>query len=242
MACGQTQGRIFAMLRKEVSRRLSRRLGFVLTVELVLGLLLSVGVIWLFAQIVEEVIDGESRRFDEAVLLWIDANVPAWLDGPMLLATALGYYLVILLLLAVVTYAFYRKGARISATLLPVATVGSMILTEILKRVFQRARPELLDSGYSFPSGHATLAVGFYGTLALLLAWRLEGFWRWTVVAAGVALVLLIGFSRLYLGVHYLTDILAGFLAVPLWISTVGLCYFLWRTLRCGSRQDPGTS
>ncbi len=80
-------------------------------------------------------------------MLWIGANVPAWLDGPMLLATALGYYLVILPLLAVVTYAFYRKCARISATLLPVATVGSMILTEILKRVFQRARPELLDSG-----------------------------------------------------------------------------------------------
>jgi undecaprenyl-diphosphatase len=58
--------------------------------------------------------------------------------------------------------------------------------------------------------------VGFYGTLALLLAWRLEGFWRWTLVAAGVALVLLISFSRLYLGVHYPTDILAGFLAVPL--------------------------
>jgi undecaprenyl-diphosphatase len=64
------------LLRKEVSRRLSRRLGFVLTVELVLGLLLSVGVIWLFAQIVEEVVDGESRWFDEAVLLWINDNFP----------------------------------------------------------------------------------------------------------------------------------------------------------------------
>jgi undecaprenyl-diphosphatase len=163
------------MLRKEVSRSLSRWLGFVLTVELVLGLLLSVGVIWLFAQLVEEVIDGESRRFDETVLLWIYANFPAWLDEPMLLGTALGYYLVILPLLAAVTYAFYRKGARISATLLPVSTVGSMFLTEILKWVCQRARPELFDSGYyasgySFPSGHATLAVGFYGTLTLLLA------------------------------------------------------------------------
>ena len=57
------------LLRREVSRRLSRRLGLTITVELVLGLLLSVGVIWLFAQIVEEVIDGESRRFDEAALL-----------------------------------------------------------------------------------------------------------------------------------------------------------------------------
>jgi undecaprenyl-diphosphatase len=169
------------LLRKEVSRRLSRRLGFVLTVELVLGLLLSVGVIWLFAQIVEEVVDGESRWFDEAVLLWINDNFPVWFDRPMLLATALSYYLVILPLLAVVTYAFYRTGAKISATLLPVTTLGSMILTEVLKRIFQRARPELFDSGYyasgySFPSGHATLAVVFYGTLVLLLAWRLEGF------------------------------------------------------------------
>jgi PAP2 superfamily protein len=89
---------------------------------------------------------------------------------------------------------------KIFATLLPVATVGSMVLTEVLKRVFQRARPELFDSGYyasgySFPSDHATLIVGFYGTLALLLTWRLEGFRRWTVATAGVVLVLLIGLS-----------------------------------------------
>lgn len=230
------------LLRKEVSRRLSCRLGLTITVELVLGLLLSVGVIWLFAQIVEEVIDGESRRFDEAALLWINDNFPAWFDVPMLLATALGYYLVILPLLVVVTYAFYRKGAKISATLLPVATLGSMILTEVLKRIFQRARPELFDSGYyasgySFPSGHATLAVGFYGTLVLLLAWRLEGFWRWAVVVAGVALVLLIGLSRMYFGAHYPTDVLAGFLAAPLWVSAVGLSYLLWRTVR-GPRED----
>jgi hypothetical protein len=65
------------LLRKEVSRGLSRRLGFVLTVEIVLSLLLSPGVIWFLAQIVEEVVDGGSRRFNEAALLWIDVNLSA---------------------------------------------------------------------------------------------------------------------------------------------------------------------
>ena len=229
--------------RREISPRLSRRLGFVLTVELVVGLLLSLVVIAVFAQIVDEVVEGESRRFDEAVLLWIHGHSPDWLYEPMLFATALGYYWVIIPLFVVATYAFYRIGARISATLLLIDTVGSIVLTEVLKSVFQRARPELFDSGYyapgySFPSGHATIAVGFYGTLTLLVAWRLKGFWRWMVAAAGTVLVLLIGFSRLYLGVHYPTDVLAGFLAAPLWVSTVGIAYFLWRSFRRRSSQE----
>ena len=225
------------LLRKEISQRLSRRLGLTLTVGLALGLLLSLGVIALFAKIVEDVVEGESRRFDDVVLLWIHANTPDWLYGPMRVVTTLGYYWVVFPLLVLAAYAFYRRGHRVSARLLLVATLGSIVLTTAIKTIVQRARPELFDSGYtasfySFPSGHATIAVGFYGTLTLLVAWRLRGFWRWAVAVAGVALVLLIGFSRLYLGVHYPTDVLAGYLAAPLWVSFVGLVYFLWRTLR----------
>jgi membrane-associated phospholipid phosphatase len=118
-----------------------------------------------------------------------------------------------------------------------VSTVGSSVLSTVLKAVFQRARPELFASGYiasfcSFPSDHATVAVGFYGTLTLLVAWRVKVFWRWAVTVASIILVLLIGFSRMYLGVHYPTDIIAGYLAAPLWVSFVGLCYFVWRTFR----------
>ncbi|MDQ3911928.1 MAG: phosphatase PAP2 family protein [Actinomycetota bacterium] len=151
--------------------------------------------------------------------MWIHSNFPDWLYEPMLVITALGYYWIVLPLLGLTAYVFYRKGTRISAALLLISTIGGIALTTALKNLFQRARPELFDSGYtvsfySFPSDHATIAVGFYGTLALLVAWHLEGFWRWMVVVSG--LVLLIGFSRLYPGVHYPTDILAGFLAAPL--------------------------
>ncbi len=225
------------LLRKEINQGISRRLGLTLTVQLLSGLLLSLGVIALFAKIVEDVVEGESRRFDETVLLWIHTNSPTWLDEPMRIITALGYYWVVLPLLVAFAYAFYYRGRKVSAALLVVSTLGGVVLTTALKTVFKRVRPELFDSGYtasfySFPSGHATVAVGFYGTLTLLLAWRLTGVRRWMVVAAGVSLVLLIGFSRLYLGVHYPTDVLAGFLAAPLWISFIGLCYFLWRTFR----------
>lgn len=225
------------LLDKEISPRLSRWLGLALTVQLVLGLLLSIGVILLFAQIAEEVAEGETRWFDTAVLLWIHGHSPAWFYGPMRLITALGYYWVVLPLMALAVYTFYHKGAQVSAAMLVISTVGSVVLTTVLKAVFQRSRPELFDSGYaasfySFPSGHATVAVGFYGTLTLLLARRLKGFRRWAVAVCGLLLVLLIGFSRLYLGVHYPMDIVAGYLAAPVWVSFVGLCYFLWRTFR----------
>ncbi len=225
------------VLQKEISHSISRRLGLTLPVGLVAGLLLSLGLILLFAKIVEDVVEGESHRFDETGLLLIYANSPTWLDEPMRIITTLGYYWVVLPLLAILAYAFYRRGRKVSAALLVISTVGGLVLTTTLKTVFQRSRPELFDSGYtasfySFPSVHATLAVGFYGTLALLLAWRLTGLRRWAVAVLGIVLVLLIGFSRLYLGVHYPTDVLAGFLSAPLWISFIGLCYFLWRTFR----------
>ena len=224
--------------RGKIVRRLADRLTLAVAVWLTVGLASSAFVIWAFAELADGVVEGESRRFDRAVLLWIHAHAPEWLDGPMRLVTALGYGQVVLPLLAAVVFAFCLKGWRLSATLLLVSTVGGSLLTAVLKAVFERARPELVESGYtasfySFPSGHATVAVGFYGALTLILAYRLGGgFARWAVVAGGVLLVLLIGFSRLYLGVHYPTDVLAGFLAAPLWVIFVGVAYVVWLSVR----------
>jgi undecaprenyl-diphosphatase len=223
--------------RAEILRWLADRLTLAAAVWLTVGLGVSVFVVWAFAELADGVVEGESRRFDRAVLLWINSHSPEWLDGPMLLATTLGYYWVVVPLLAVSVLVFYLGGWRLSAVLLFVSTVGSFMLTTVLKAVFERSRPDLIDSGYtatfySFPSGHATVAAGFYGALTLVVAYRLRGPARWGVVAFGVALVLLIGFSRLYLGVHYPTDVLAGFLAAPLWLVFVGGVYVAWLSVR----------
>lgn len=230
---------------RELRRVAADRLTVAAVVWLAAGLAASAFVVWAFAEITEEVIDGESRAFDRAVLLWIEANVPAWLDGPMRAVTTLGYYRVVLPLLAVVSSGFYLRGWRLSAIMLAVSTAGGIFLTTVLKAVFRRARPEIIDSGYaagfySFPSGHATVAVGFYGALALILAYHLRGPARVGVLLSGAAVALLVGFSRLYLGVHYPTDVLAGFLAAPLWLVSVGGVYALWlsaRGLRAAERR-----
>jgi undecaprenyl-diphosphatase len=222
---------------KEMIRWISQRLTVVSAIWLAVGLAVSTFVTWAFFELADEVLEGDSRAFDRAVLLWIRDNLPAWLDGPMRLVTALGYYYVVVPLLAVAVLVFYRRGWRLSAVLLVVSTGGSFVLTTVLKGVFQRSRPELVDTGYqapfySFPSGHATVAVAFYGMLTVILAYRLRGAARWTVAACGLLVVLLIGCSRLYLGVHYPTDILAGYLSALLWLVCVGGVYALWLSVR----------
>jgi undecaprenyl-diphosphatase len=222
---------------KVMIRWISERLTVVAAIWLAVGLAFSTFVIWAFFELADEVIEGDSRAFDRTVLLWIHDNFPAWLDGPMRLVTELGYYYAVVPLLVVAVFLFYRRGWRLSAVLLVVSTGGSVVLTTVLKGVFQRARPELFDAGYqasfySFPSGHATVAVGFYGMLTVILAYRMRGAARWAVAACGLLLVLLIGFSRLYLGVHYPTDILAGYLSALLWLVCVGGVYALWLSVR----------
>jgi undecaprenyl-diphosphatase len=223
--------------RREIVRWLGHRLTAVAAVWLVAALAVSAFVIWGFFELIDAVVEGESRRFDRTVLLWIHSTFPGWLNEPMRIVTALGYYWFVVPLLAVIVFLFYRRGWRLSAILLVVSTAGSILLTTVLKAVFERARPELFDSGYqasfySFPSGHATVAVGFYGMLTLILAYRLRRLARWAVAAIGVLVVLLIGFSRLYLGVHYPTDVLAGYLSALLWLVCVGGVYALWLSIR----------
>lgn len=218
----------------ELQRRIALRPALALALELALGLALSASLLWAFAEFSDEVLEGESRRFDRAALLWVANSTPGWLTEPMRVITSLGYFRVVLPLAAALALVFYRVGSRTSAALIFFSTTGGILLNTVLKAAFRRDRPTIIDSGYessffSFPSGHATVAVCFYGALTLLAALHLDGLRRWLVLAAGTLWALLMGFSRVYLGVHFPTDVLAGYLAALTWLAFVCLALRVWQ-------------
>jgi|SRR3989339_1368412 len=126
------------------------------------------------------------------------------------------------IILALIISAFlwrWRKNWQIAA--MWVAIIGSEATTYILKLFFDRARPAgalVLESSSSFPSGHATIAIAFYGFLAYLLLREIKKYRPLTLVVS-IIIILAIGFSRLYLGVHYLSDVLAGYLVGAVWLA-----------------------
>jgi undecaprenyl-diphosphatase len=130
---------------------------------------------------------------------------------------------VALAIAAVVCVALYRRGRLVEAALLPVVLGGAELLNLVLKLSFHRPRPEVafvqLDT-YSFPSGHAMISTAAYGALAYLAWGPLRTPRRRLILVAGTTLlVALIGFSRLYLGVHYLSDVLAGTAGGLFWLA-----------------------
>ncbi|WP_273845883.1 phosphatase PAP2 family protein [Rubrobacter calidifluminis] len=187
-----------------------------------------------FAALAYAVSRGVTRSLDVAVMMEVHGVFSPSIEGLMVAATTLGYYSVVTVLLAVCVVLFYLRGLRWHALYMPVCTVGDMVLTTIVKDTVERIRPHLfhfpgypIPHSFSFPSGHADMAVAFYGVLALLLARLLSGGWRWLVLAAGLLLVLIIGFSRIYLGVHYPSDVLGGYLLAGFWASLTGSAFVL---------------
>jgi undecaprenyl-diphosphatase len=121
----------------------------------------------------------------------------------------------------------YFHRSRLAA-LLGITMVGMGALDEALKLAFRRPRPVAFfgptPNSYSFPSGHAFGSVCFYGVLAAILATRVRGTAaKWSVWTVAILLMAMIGFSRIYLGVHYPSDVIAGYCAGAVWVAAVGL-------------------
>lgn len=155
--------------------------------------------------------------WDMIVSVWMQEMQRPWLIKRMLVITYMGYPLTFIILTALVsTYLLGVKGGRLEAIFLNASLFSAWAVMEYLKHWFGRSRPagEALTaaSGYSFPSGHAMLAMVFYGFLAYLLISHAKNKLEWYGVAVLCLMILLIGFSRVYLNVHYASDVLAGFL------------------------------
>ena len=224
------------------SRALSRY-AHLLTVELVVGLDLLTTSAWLFGWTAEELLEGDTH-LDTRVANWLhDRATPAWTDF-FEVVTTLGNVpvLVNVTIVAALVLAWRRELDELRLLLLVV--IGAELLTLGLKLGFQRERPFFADplateSSYSFPSGHASVSLALYGTLALILARHVRSLGgRVAILAAAAVLAGLIGFSRLYLGVHFLSDVIAGFSLAIAWVT---VCMLLLH-LRVRMKHGPQTS
>ncbi len=151
------------------------------------------------------------------------------LDTVMRTLTDLGSLIVIGPLLVVLLVGLALDGRRHEGIFLAVAMAGSVVLNEAAKALFQRARPQLewaqAPPDFSFPSGHAMNSLVFYGAIALIV-WTIRGRQAGlTAIVAAVALATLIGVSRIYLGYHYLTDVVGGLLAGGVWLAIVARAF-----------------
>lgn len=204
---------------------LRHRLGWI--VLLFAGVLLP---LWVFAELADEVHELEQFVFDDPILLHAYGYAGPALDRFFVFIATLGYEGVIaldvLIVLGLVVCRRWRQAAFAA-----IAFAGSALLNLGSKQFFRRERPSLWESvspehTYSFPSGHAmgsmTLAM-----VVILLAWPTR--WRWWVAAPAAVFALLVGYSRIYLGVHYPSDILGGWMAAIAWVSGVYLILFRQR-------------
>jgi undecaprenyl-diphosphatase len=204
------------------SKRTLGALGLVLVAGFALGLLS----IYLFAQMAGEVMEQETMTVDVGVLVWLQQFQSPLFDRLAHYASWVGNQGVFILFLALlIVLGLQRRWGAVVGLLL--VTIGAQLLNNELKDWVQRTRPNPIAAGvfeeqaFSFPSGHAMMSAAFFLYLTYL-GWRLLRGWPRLLLASGlVVLVLLIGLSRLYLGVHYLTDVIAGYIAGFIWTDTV---------------------
>ncbi|TWU18043.1 phosphatase PAP2 family protein [Allorhodopirellula heiligendammensis] len=217
-----------------------------------LGLLVVLLGSWGFTALTEEVLEGDTQSLD----LWAVRSMrhaddlarpigPGWMAEVGRDLTALGGIAVLLLAIVGAAGFLAIHGAYRMLIVLLVSTLGGMLASLWMKHFFDRPRPDIvphLSQVYtnSFPSGHSMMSAIVYLTLAVLVAPLLRSFWiRFYVIAAAVVLTMLVGISRVYMGVHYPTDVVAGWAAGLVWAL---LCWLVARSIpHSQAKQQPRT-
>jgi undecaprenyl-diphosphatase len=226
---------------RRASRWVSIRLGRADLVVLIVALAGVIGIL-VFVVLADRVTEGPPGHVDERLLLALrersdpsDPLGPTWLEEAGRDLTALGGYAVLSILVALVVVYELTSRRYQAAILVLAATLGGLLVSHLLKGLYDRPRPGLVPhltqvSTSSFPSGHAMLSAVVYLTLGALLARLVDGWWaKLYFIAAALGLTGLVGLSRIYLGVHYPTDVLAGWAAGLSWAI---LCWLAARYLQ----------
>ena len=213
------------------------------------GFVLAVALILSFTILANEVAEGETHAFDERLLLLmrVPGNPtvpmgPAWLKEGMRDITALGSTSVLTIIVVGVVGFLVVTGLRHAAVMVAASVVSGGMLSNSLKVLFSRARPEFMPHEMvvytaSFPSGHTTLSAVVYLTLGALLC-RTQGSAavKTYILCCAAFLTGIVGFSRVYLGVHWPTDVIAGWLVGGTWAL---LCWFVMLWLQSRGEVEP---
>ena len=193
------------------------------SVQWVIGVLALIAASGLFVAIAEDVVTGDPlTKMDLAVVQWFHAQTHPAITGWMRWVSDLHGVLAISLYVVLLAIYLLWKREWVWLAFLVGAAPGGMGLNEAMKHLFQRARPSLDQAlltlpSYSFPSGHVAGATLFYGVLAIMFIGAGDGCRRRAFVAS--VAVALVALSRLYLGVHYLSDVLAAFVEAGAWLA-----------------------
>ena len=232
-------------------RWLLRRLtpGQYLGLHLTLGLLAAAGGLWLFGGLAEDLLTGDPLlRLDRSVADYLHASATPLLTAFFLAVTAFGSIEAVVPL-GVLVAAFFAWGKRWLYLGTWLAAVGGgAVLNQLLKTLFARPHPFfehplLVESSYSFPSGHAMESLVAYGMLAYFAVLALKSRGKRAAWVGGAAvLVVLIGFSRLYLGAHYVSDVVGGFVAGGAWLSATTTGWQALRQRDLASRREQTSS
>lgn len=202
---------------------------------LIAGLLVFVVMTLTLGEIAEDVRDREPLTIaDVRFSNWLHTNGSPPLTKAMWIFTSLHASVVVCTVAVLIGLYLWRRRRHFWVVALWLSVFGGLLLNKFLKLVFHRARPQFRDtvqslSSYSFPSGHTMIATVFYGALAVFVIGQIKN-WPLRILSAVLALmlILLVAFSRIYLGAHYLSDVLAAMAEGFAWIalSLTGLYYF----------------
>lgn len=196
-----------------------------LSVEMLVIVILFLAALLAFAYLIREVIVLQETGFDRSVFSFLDSFISDRNSGIMLFFTFLGTHkFLIPANLALIAFFLFVKKHKWYSIKIPAIALSSLGLMFGLKNLFGRQRPDVplifRAEGLSFPSGHALFSITFYGLLIYII-YHTKGLakWlKWTLIAMLSILIFIIGFSRVYLRVHYATDVIAGFCVGFLWL------------------------
>lgn len=188
------------------------------------------GSLWAFFGILEDVITGDPLVVIDGITYQLLLKLRSyWGDYGLVAVTELGDAQVVIPVAVAALASLLALRRWRAAKYLVIAVVGASAWVEMIKLLLRRSRPvDLYDgaSQFSFPSGHATMSIVLFGFLAILVSHGASPHLRRTIIGMTLSLILLIAFSRIYLGAHWFSDVLAGLSFGVAWIALLGFAYF----------------